>query len=76
MRILIFDDHEAIRIIVKQQVLEIVPTAEIILCDNLDCAKRSILDKNKFFEIMPDFAKNIIVGFGEVGGKNVGIVAN
>jgi propionyl-CoA carboxylase beta chain len=36
----------------------------------------SILDKNKFFEIMPDFAKNIIVGFGEVGGKNVGIVAN
>lgn len=36
----------------------------------------TILDRNKFFEIMPDFAKNIIVGFGEIAGKNVGIVAN
>ncbi len=36
----------------------------------------SILDRNKFFEIMPDFAKNIITGYGEVGGKVVGIVAN
>jgi len=36
----------------------------------------SVLDNNKFFEIMPDYAKNIVTGFGEVGGKNVGIVAN
>jgi len=36
----------------------------------------SILDRNKFFEIMPDYAKNIITGFGEVGGKSVGVVAN
>jgi propionyl-CoA carboxylase beta chain len=36
----------------------------------------SVLDRNHFFEIMPDYAKNIITGFGEVGGKNVGIVAN
>lgn len=36
----------------------------------------SILDRNHFFEIMPDFAKNIITGFGEVEGKTVGIVAN
>uniref|UniRef100_A0A7S3CUJ5 CoA carboxyltransferase C-terminal domain-containing protein n=1 Tax=Strombidium rassoulzadegani TaxID=1082188 RepID=A0A7S3CUJ5_9SPIT len=26
--------------------------------------------------MMPDYAKNIITGFGEVGGKTVGIVAN
>jgi len=25
---------------------------------------------------MPDFAKNIITGFGEVEGKTVGIVGN
>ncbi len=58
MRILIFDDHEAIRIIVKQQVLEIVPTAEIILCDNLDCAKRSILDNNKLHFVICDLEIN------------------
>jgi len=37
---------------------------------------KAITDRNEFFEIMPDFAKNIIVGFGEVEGKTVGIVAN
>ncbi len=36
----------------------------------------TVLDNNHFFEIMPDYAKNIITGFGEVGGKTVGIVAN
>ena len=36
----------------------------------------SIIDRNLFYEIMPDFAKNIITGFGEVEGKVVGIVAN
>jgi len=36
----------------------------------------SVVDNNHFYEIMNDYAKNIIVGFGEVGGKTVGIVAN
>lgn len=36
----------------------------------------TILDRNEFYEIMPEFAKNIITGFGEVEGKVVGIVAN
>lgn len=36
----------------------------------------SVLDRNSFFEIMPEYAKNILTGFGEVGGKSVGIVAN
>jgi propionyl-CoA carboxylase beta chain len=36
----------------------------------------SVLDRNQFFEIMPEFAKNMIIGFGEVEGKTVGIVAN
>ena len=39
-------------------------------------AVEAILDRNQFFEIMPDFAKNLITGFGEVEGKTVGIVAN
>ena len=36
----------------------------------------AILDRNQFFEIMPEFAKNIITGFGEVEGRTVGIIAN
>jgi len=36
----------------------------------------AIVDRNQFFEIMPEFAKNIIVGFGEVEGRVIGIVSN
>ena len=35
-----------------------------------------IIDKDSFFEIMPDFARNIIVGFARIDGYSVGIVAN
>lgn len=35
-----------------------------------------ILDEEDFFEIKKDHAKNIITGFGRIGGKTVGIVAN
>ena len=35
-----------------------------------------IIDKDSFFEIHKDFAKNIIVGFGRLNGKSIGIVAN
>jgi len=34
------------------------------------------VDNREFFEIMPKYAKNIVVGFGRVDGKTVGIVAN
>jgi propionyl-CoA carboxylase beta chain len=36
----------------------------------------SILDRGKYFEIMPDYAKNIITAFGEVEGRTIGLVAN
>lgn len=36
----------------------------------------TVLDRNDSFEIMPDYAKNILTCFGEIGGKTVGIVAN
>ena len=37
---------------------------------------RQVVDKDSFFEIHPDYATNIIVGFARVAGKSVGIVAN
>ncbi len=35
-----------------------------------------IVDEGDFLEIKPNFAKNIIVGFGRFDGRTVGIVAN
>ncbi len=36
----------------------------------------AILDHHDFFEIQSEYAKNIVVGFGRLGGRPVGIVAN
>jgi propionyl-CoA carboxylase beta chain len=36
----------------------------------------AVIDRNQFYEIMPDYAKNIIVGFGDVEGRVCGFVAN
>lgn len=35
-----------------------------------------VLDDGDFFEIAPLYAQNIITGFGRVGGRSVGVVAN
>ncbi|MGZ5859190.1 MAG: acyl-CoA carboxylase subunit beta [Burkholderiaceae bacterium] len=35
-----------------------------------------IVDDGDFFELQPDYAKNIIIGFARMEGQSVGIVAN
>jgi len=35
-----------------------------------------VVDDGDFFEIQPDFAKNIVIGFGRLEGHPVGFVAN
>ena len=35
-----------------------------------------IVDDNYFFEVMPHFAKNVVIGFARLGGQTVGIIAN
>lgn len=35
-----------------------------------------ICDQQYFFEVMTEFAKNIVVGFGRLAGRSVGFVAN
>jgi acetyl-CoA carboxylase carboxyltransferase component len=37
---------------------------------------RRVADKEDFFEILPEFAKNILIGFMRLDGNTVGIVAN
>ena len=43
--------------------------------DMLDIV-RTVLDERYFFEVHAGFAPNLIVGFGRLGGRPVGIVAN
>ena len=35
-----------------------------------------VADDSMFFEIMPNYAKNIVVGFSRMNGRTVGMVAN
>jgi propionyl-CoA carboxylase beta chain len=37
---------------------------------------RKIADDDEFFEIQPEYAKNIVIGFARMEGATVGIVAN
>ena len=35
-----------------------------------------VADEGDFFELQPDFAQNILIGFGRIEGRTVGFVAN
>ncbi|NLI59909.1 MAG: methylmalonyl-CoA carboxyltransferase [Clostridiales bacterium] len=37
---------------------------------------RSVVDNGDFFEVQPLFATNIVVGFGRINGRTIGVVAN
>ncbi|MEZ4608500.1 MAG: acyl-CoA carboxylase subunit beta, partial [Deinococcales bacterium] len=37
---------------------------------------KAIVDEGRFFEVQPDFAKNILTGFAHLGSQAIGIVAN
>lgn len=52
-----------------------VPPETTAAYDMLDVIL-AIVDERDFFEIMPKYAKNIIVGFARMNGRTVGIVGN
>jgi methylmalonyl-CoA decarboxylase subunit alpha len=54
---------------------EIVPSDSHYPYDMRDIIK-AITDGSEFFEIMEQFAPNIIIGFGRMDGNTVGFVAN
>jgi methylmalonyl-CoA decarboxylase subunit alpha len=37
---------------------------------------RAVVDDSDFFEIMENYAKNMVIGFGRMGGRTTGFVAN
>jgi len=43
---------------------------------NMKTVISKVVDDQDFFEIMPTFAKNVLVGFARMEGRSVGIMAN
>jgi propionyl-CoA carboxylase beta chain len=55
--------------------LDVVPNDPAEPYDMHEVINR-LVDNGNFLELKSEYAKNIIVGFGRLGGKSVGIVAN
>uniref|UniRef100_A0A8C6ZWQ2 Propionyl-CoA carboxylase beta chain, mitochondrial n=1 Tax=Nothoprocta perdicaria TaxID=30464 RepID=A0A8C6ZWQ2_NOTPE len=53
----------------------VVPMESTKAYDMLDII-HAIVDEREFFEIMPFYARNIVVGFARMNGRTVGIVGN
>ncbi|XP_062873134.1 propionyl-CoA carboxylase beta chain, mitochondrial [Trichomycterus rosablanca] len=53
----------------------LVPFESTKAYDMLDII-HAIVDEREFFEIMPNYAKNIVVGFARMNGRTIGIVGN
>uniref|UniRef100_A0A7N6A5D8 Propionyl-CoA carboxylase beta chain, mitochondrial n=1 Tax=Anabas testudineus TaxID=64144 RepID=A0A7N6A5D8_ANATE len=53
----------------------IVPLESTKAYDMLNIIQ-AVVDEREFFEIMPNYAKNIVVGFARMNGRTVGIVGN
>jgi propionyl-CoA carboxylase beta chain len=54
---------------------DIIPDSANKPYDMRDVLRR-IVDDGEFYEVQPDYAANILVGFAHLGGFSVGIVAN
>jgi propionyl-CoA carboxylase beta chain len=54
---------------------ELIPDAPNKPYDIIE-AVAAVVDDRDFFEIQPLWAQNIVIGFGRIGGRSVGIVAN
>lgn len=58
------------------------PTLDMIVPDDpntpydMKTVIKKVVDEEDFFEIHPEFAKNIIVGFARMDGRTVGVVGN
>jgi len=60
---------------IEEQLKDIVPIQPNKVYDVRDVIKR-VIDDKYFFEVQPYFAQNIVIGFGRLNGRSVGIIAN
>ena len=57
------------------ELADVVPNAPKKPYDVIDVIE-GVVDEGSFFEVHERFAKNLVVGFGRLDGRSVGIVAN
>lgn len=69
-----FTDYET-NSVFQYEMNNIIP-AERNRAYNIKDVIKLLADENSFIEVMRDFAKNIVVGFGKIKGITVGFVAN
>ena len=67
----VYDDPERIEVSLD----DLIPTDTGVAYDIKELIIK-LADENDFFEIQPDFARNIIIGFIRLGGSSIGVVAN
>jgi methylmalonyl-CoA carboxyltransferase 12S subunit len=58
-----------------EELNEIIPDSGKAGYDMRDIVLR-VVDHQDFLEVQAEFARNLIIGFGRVGGRTVGVVAN
>jgi propionyl-CoA carboxylase beta chain len=58
-----------------EALLEVVPENPNKPYDMHDVIRR-VVDDGEFYEVQPDYAGNVLVGFAHLGGNSIGIVAN
>ena len=56
--------------------LDTVVPLETTAAYNMVDVIQGVVDEGEFFEIQPNYAKNIIIGFARMNGHTVGIVGN
>jgi propionyl-CoA carboxylase beta chain len=56
--------------------LETIVPLESSIAYNMHDVITGVTDEGDFYEIMSNYAKNIIIGFGRLNGRTVGFVAN
>jgi propionyl-CoA carboxylase beta chain len=59
----------------EEALLDVVPDEPSKPYDMHDVI-RPVVDGGAFFEVQPDYAGNLLVGFARLGGRPIGIVAN
>lgn len=59
----------------REQLIDVIPTDTKKGYDIYSIIE-GIIDRDSFFEIKPDYAQNIIVGFARLEGQPIGVVAN
>lgn len=69
------DDIRPLSKSIDESLNTLVPTNPNTPYDMYELIEK-VCDERNFFELKPNFARNVIIGFGRIDGNTVGIVAN